>query len=81
MTGLILFGKIDMANHSFFFFYITASEPWPKDVQLFQPYEVEQVLLADNASCLAVQAFLHMANLEFTIEMRANVEHMSPSGK
>ena len=58
-----------------------ASEPWPKDVQLFQPYEVEQVLLADNANCLAVQAFLHMANLEFSIEMRANVEHMSPSGK
>ena len=58
-----------------------ASEPWPKDVQLFQPYEVEQILLADNANCLAVQAFLHMANLEFTIEMRANVEHMSPSGK
>ena len=50
-------------------------------MQLFQPYEVEQVLLADNASSLAVQAFLHMANLEFTIEMRANVEHMSPSGK
>ena len=42
---------------------------------------MEQVLLADNANCLAVQAFLHMANLEFTIEMRANVEHMSPSGK
>ena len=76
-------------------------EPWPSDVQLFQPYEasgeqlqsaefwnfhhphfqVEQILLPDNASCLAVQAFLHMAALDFTIEMRSNAEHMSPSGK
>lgn len=44
-------------------------------------YQVEQILLPDNASCLAVQAFLHMAALDFTIEMRSNAEHMSPSGK
>ena len=43
--------------------------------------QVEQILLPDNASCLAVQAFLHMAALDFTIEMRSNAEHMSPSGK
>lgn len=60
---------------------VGASEPWPKDVQLFQPFEVEQILLSDNANCLAVQAFLHMCNLDFTIEMRSNAEHMSPSGK
>ena len=59
----------------------SASEPWPGDVQLFQPFEVEQVLLPDNASILAVQSFLNMANLEYMIEMRANAEHMSPSGK
>jgi len=58
-----------------------AQEPWPPNVQLFQPYEVEQILLPDNATCLAVQAFLHMANLDFTIEMRSNSEQMSPSGK
>ena len=58
-----------------------AQEPWPSDVQLFQPYEVEQILLPDNATCLAVQAFLHMCNLDFTIEMRPNAENMSPSGK
>jgi len=58
-----------------------AQEPWPQNVQLFQPYEVEQMLLPDNATCLAVQAFLHMANLDFTIEMRSNSEQMSPSGK
>lgn len=39
------------------------------------------MLLPDNATCLAVQAFLHMANLDFTIEMRSNSEQMSPSGK
>ena len=62
------------------FLIITASEPWPGDVQLFQPFEVEQVLLPDNANILAVQAFLNMSNLEYMIEMRANAEHMSPSG-
>jgi len=60
---------------------VGAQEPWPSNVQLFQPYEVEQILLPDNASCLAVQAFLHMAGLDFTIEMRSNAENMSPSGK
>lgn len=58
-----------------------SAEPWPADAQLFQPFEVEQILLSDNANCLAVQAFLHMAQLEFGIEMRANTEHMSPSGR
>ena len=58
-----------------------AQEPWPSNVQLFQPYELEQILLPDNATCLAVQAFLHMCNLDFTIEMRSNAENMSPSGR
>lgn len=60
---------------------VGATEPWPGDVQLFQPFEVEQVLIHDNANILAVQAFLNMCNLEYTIEMRANAEHMSPSGR
>ncbi|KAH1015156.1 metaxin-2 [Dendroctonus ponderosae] len=58
-----------------------AQEPWPKDVKLFQPYEVEQILLPDNANCLAVQAFLKMCNLDFQVEPRANAEDMSPTGK
>ncbi|XP_053621164.1 uncharacterized protein LOC128681367 isoform X2 [Plodia interpunctella] len=58
-----------------------AQEPWPNDVKLFQPYEVEQILLPDNASCLAVQAFLKMCNLSFEVEMRWNAEFMSPSGR
>ena len=55
-----------------------AGEPWPADAQLFEPLEVEQVLLPDRASCLAVQAFLHMCQLPFSVEMRANAEQMSP---
>jgi len=58
-----------------------AGEPWPQDVQLFQPLDYDQVLLPDNACCLAVQAFLHMADLGFTVEMRPNAEAMSPSGR
>ncbi|KAL4712237.1 hypothetical protein ACJJTC_011098 [Scirpophaga incertulas] len=58
-----------------------AQEPWPENVKLFQPYEVEQILLPDNASCLAVQAFLKMCNLPFEVEMRWNAEFMSPSGR
>ena len=58
-----------------------AQEPWPADVALYQPSELEQILLPDNANCVAVQAFLHMSSLDFTIEMRSNAEQMSPSGK
>ena len=28
-----------------------------------------------------MQAYLHMARLDFSLEMRSNAEHMSPSGK
>jgi len=58
-----------------------AGEPWPKDVALYQTYEVEQILLPDNAATLSVQAYLHMANLNFIVEMRSNAENMSPSGR
>jgi len=58
-----------------------AGEPWPQDVALYQTYEVEQILLPDNASTMAVQAFLHMAGLDFVTEMRGNAESMSPSGR
>ncbi|XP_042871433.1 metaxin-2-like isoform X2 [Penaeus japonicus] len=58
-----------------------AQEPWPSDVKLFQQYEVEQILLPDNAHCLAVQAFLKMCRLNYALDMRGNAEHMSPSGR
>ncbi|MEE6489743.1 hypothetical protein FKM82_015667 [Ascaphus truei] len=41
----------------------------------------EQILLSDNASCLAVQAFLQMCSLPVQVACRANAEYMSPSGK
>lgn len=62
------------------YYRIPAQEPWPQDVKLFQPYEVEQILLPDNANCLAVQAFLKMCGLDFEVEPRSNAEYMSPSG-
>lgn len=35
-------------------------EPW-NDAKLYQPYEAEQILLAENASCLAVKAYLNVS--------------------
>ncbi|XP_076241086.1 metaxin-2 isoform X2 [Calliopsis andreniformis] len=58
-----------------------AQEPWPLSITLYQPYEVEQILLPDSANCLAVQAFLKMCGLEFQIVLRRNAEYMSPSGR
>ncbi|XP_077262370.1 metaxin-2 isoform X1 [Temnothorax americanus] len=60
---------------------LRAQEPWPQPITLYQPYEVEQILLPDNANCLAVQAFLKMCQLDFQIEPRKNAEFMSPSGR
>lgn len=42
-----------------FFFLFSAEEPW-SDAKLYQPYEAEQILLAENASCLAVKAYLNV---------------------
>lgn len=58
-----------------------AQEPWPKDVKLYQPHDVEQILLHDNANCLAVQAFLKMCKLNYELVYKANAEAMSPTGK
>ncbi|XP_071439589.1 metaxin-2-like isoform X2 [Hetaerina americana] len=56
-------------------------EPWQDDINLYEPYEVEQVLSTDYANCLAVQAYLKMCKLNFNVEMRSNAEFMSPSGQ
>ncbi|KAF2347705.1 Metaxin glutathione S-transferase domain [Trinorchestia longiramus] len=58
-----------------------AQDPWPSDVKLFQPFEVEQILLPESAACLSVAAFLRMCKLDFKKEERANAEFMSPSGR
>ncbi|MEE6489742.1 hypothetical protein FKM82_015667 [Ascaphus truei] len=60
---------------------IAAVEPWPDNAALYQPLKSEQILLSDNASCLAVQAFLQMCSLPVQVACRANAEYMSPSGK
>lgn len=59
---------------------IVGSTPWPDDVRLFQPYEVDQILMPEFASCLSVKAFLNMCELTFQTELRTNAEFMSPSG-
>lgn len=55
-----------------------ATEPWPEGVRLFQQLEEEQILLPDRALSRAVQAYLKMCSLEFTLEERFNAEEMSP---
>ncbi|XP_006000662.2 metaxin-2 [Latimeria chalumnae] len=57
------------------------AEPWPENAALYQPVKGEQILLSDNASSVAVQAFLRMCNLPARVVCRANAEFMSPSGK
>ncbi|TMW48309.1 hypothetical protein DOY81_006618 [Sarcophaga bullata] len=57
------------------------SEPWPEDATLYQPYEAEQILLPENASCLAVKAYLKMCKLPFEVRSCANAEFMAPVGR
>lgn len=42
---------------------------------------MEQILLPDNANCLAVQAFLRMCQLDYKVGQLSNAEAMSPTGK
>lgn len=57
------------------------NEPLPDDIKLFQQLEIEQMLLPENARCLAVRAFLKMCNLKYEVVQRRNAEEMSPSGR
>lgn len=57
------------------------SEGWPNDAVLYQPYEVEQILLHEAASCLAVKAYLKMCKLPVEVRACANAEYMSPGGR
>lgn len=52
-------------------------EPWPSDVKLYQPYEVEQILLQDQANSLAVQVFLRMCGLEFQVNWKTKTKEIS----
>lgn len=59
----------------------TADEPWPADVQLFMPYEYQQVLMEEYARCLSLQTYMRMCSLSYETDYRLNAEYMSPSGK
>nr|CAI5854911.1 unnamed protein product [Callosobruchus analis] len=56
-------------------------EPWPEDVKLYQPFELKQILLPDNANCLTVKAFLRMCRLNYEVVHKSNAEAMSPTLK
>ena len=62
--------------------YITiiteVEETWRDDVELYQPRDVEQILLPDYAVCLAAKAFFKINNLKFKTVMCENAEMMLP---
>lgn len=45
-------------------------------IVIYQPYEAEQILLAENASCLAVKTYLKMLDRDFSVRSCANAEFM-----
>lgn len=51
------------------------------DAVLYTPYQNQQSLLYEYADCVAVRAFLKMAELPVRLEERPNAEFMSPTGK
>ncbi|XP_017869967.1 PREDICTED: metaxin-2 [Drosophila arizonae] len=57
------------------------SLPWPKDVCLYQPLEETQLLLPEQASCLAVKTYLRMCRLPYTERQCDNAEFMSTGGR
>lgn len=57
------------------------SLPWPKDVCLYQPLEEMQLLLPEQASCLAVKTYLRMCRLPYTEHQCDNAEFMSTGGR
>lgn len=60
---------------------ISAPEEWDEDTVVYQPYEVEQLLMPDCSNCLAVRSYLKMLNVNFLLCCRPNAEFMSPTGK
>lgn len=56
-------------------------ENWSENASLYEPYESEQVLLAENASCLSVKVYLKMCGLPYRLESCINAEFMTPGGR
>lgn len=50
------------------------AEPWSNDAVLYQPYEVEQILLAENASCLSAKAFLKVSISSINYQLSHNTK-------
>lgn len=73
-----------MANSSFLNEYKTLNkldEPWPENATIYEPYESEQILLAEHASGLGVKVYLRMCNLAYKENSCTNAEFMSPGGR
>nr|XP_039268504.1 metaxin-2-like [Styela clava]XP_039268505.1 metaxin-2-like [Styela clava] len=60
---------------------VPGNEGWPDDACLYQPFEDHQILLNENAPCLAVQVYIHMCGLDVKVIYRTNAEFMSPTRK
>ncbi|XP_033335875.1 metaxin-2 isoform X1 [Megalopta genalis] len=60
---------------------LEAKETLPDVIPLYQPFTVEQMLLPDNANCLAVEVFLKMCDFTVEIISKHNAEYMSPTGR
>ncbi|CAG9805208.1 unnamed protein product [Chironomus riparius] len=45
---------------------------------IYQPYDEVQILLAENASCLAVKTYLKMLGRDFVVKSCTNAEFMAP---
>ncbi|KAH8247948.1 hypothetical protein KR038_003916, partial [Drosophila bunnanda] len=56
-------------------------EPWPDLVQLHQPPEHSQLLLAERASCIAVRTYLRLCRLPFAEKTSAHAEFMTQGGR
>lgn len=57
------------------------NETWSKNVVIYQPLQFDQILLPDNANCLAIETLLRMCNIKHDICYKLNAEEMSPTGK
>ncbi|KAH8245308.1 hypothetical protein KR032_008503, partial [Drosophila birchii] len=56
-------------------------EPWPDVVQLHQPPEHSQLLLAERTSCIAVRTYLRLCRLPFAEMTSAHAEFMTQGGR
>ncbi|PIK56834.1 putative metaxin-2 [Apostichopus japonicus] len=51
-----------------------------EELELYQPFQKDQITLPEEVQCMAVKTLLHMCKIPFSLRLRANAENMSPSG-